>query len=86
MKLLREVNTRRNVIEFIDQFDNHLVVLESRVAVLLEEMKATERYQRAEAARLAAEAAKIESGDVAGANVIRRRGCAAADHKKRPAP
>lgn len=50
MKLLREVNTGHNVIKFIDQFDNHLMVLESRIAALLEEMKATERYQRAEAA------------------------------------
>lgn len=55
LKLLREVNTGRNVIEFIDQFDNHLIVLESRIAVLLEEMKATERYQEAEAARRALE-------------------------------
>jgi hypothetical protein len=56
MKLLREVNTGRNVIEFIDGFDEHLVILEMRTAVLLEEMKATERYQKAEAARLVAEA------------------------------
>jgi hypothetical protein len=47
MKLLREVNTGRNVIEFTDNFDNHLFVLERRVVALSDEMKATERYQNA---------------------------------------
>jgi hypothetical protein len=55
MKLWRAVNMGRNVIEFINGFDGHLMVLESRTAVLLDEMKATERYQKAEAARRAAE-------------------------------
>lgn len=45
MKLLREVNTGRNVVEFIDHFDNHLLVLETRIVTLLDEMKTTERYQ-----------------------------------------
>jgi hypothetical protein len=52
MKLLREVNEGRDVVEFIDGVDGHLIVLETQAAVLLEEMKATERYQKAEAARL----------------------------------
>jgi hypothetical protein len=47
MKLLREVNTGREVIEFIDDFDDHLMILETRVVTLAEEIKATERYQKA---------------------------------------
>ena len=57
MKLFREVNQGHNVIEFFEGFDAHLTTLENRVVALMEEMKATERWQRAEAARLAAEAA-----------------------------
>jgi hypothetical protein len=56
IKLLREVNAGRNVIKFIDDFDDHLTVLKMRTTALLEEMKATERYQQAEAARLKSEA------------------------------
>jgi hypothetical protein len=58
MKLLREVNTGLDVAEFTENFDNHLLVLERRVAVLLEKMKATERYQKAAAALEAKSAAK----------------------------
>jgi len=58
MKLFREVNTGRNVVEFIDNFDNHLSVLETRVVARLEEMKATERYQKAAALMEAKSAAK----------------------------
>jgi hypothetical protein len=47
MKLLREVNTGRNVIEFTENFDNHLFVLERRVGVLSDEMKATDRFRKA---------------------------------------
>jgi hypothetical protein len=49
MILLREVNTARNVIEFMDNFGDHLSVLERRVVTLTNEMKATERYQNAAA-------------------------------------
>jgi hypothetical protein len=58
MRLLREVNAGLNVAEFIEDFDNHLMVLEMRVVALFKEMTATERYQKAAAAMEAKSAAK----------------------------
>lgn len=60
MKLMREVNNGRNVVEFIENFDNHLLVLEDRVVRFANEMKATERYQQAAAKMAAKTAAKEE--------------------------
>lgn len=57
MKLFREVNQGYNVIEFVEGFEGYLAMLENRVVALMDEMKTTDRWQRAEAARLAAQAA-----------------------------